>query len=166
MKSGWLWFIGAGALLAVHLLDAGAADSKDKPRFKMSPEEKKLLELTNAEREKEDLPPLKPNPTLFEVARSHSRNMAKQGKMEHVLDGKGVKQRLNAAGYDWSWFGENIANGMNQPVAKILEGWMDSKGHRENILRKHYTEIGLGIAEDDNGRKYYTQVFGRPRKKR
>ena len=152
-------------LAALSLARATAEDKKDTPRFQMSDQEKELLELTNKERAKEKLPPLKPNPVLFKVARAHSANMARQGKMEHVLDGKNPAQRVRDVGYDYAKVAENIGVGENVPMTEIMKGWMASKHHRENILNGKYTEIGLGIARNDKGEVYYTQVFGAPRKK-
>ena len=86
--------------------------------------------------------------------------------MAHELDGKKPKDRVKEAGYDYSWVGENVAYGQNTPLSTIFQGWMDSKGHRENILRKEYEELGIGIAKNDKGEVYYTQVFGTPQKQR
>ena len=125
---------------------------------------KKILELTNKERKANELPPLKPNALLFKVAQAHSENMAKQGKMEHKLDGMTPLQRLRAAGYPYSRAYENIAAGdADVPLENLMKAWMDSKGHRDNILTDVCTEIGLGIAKDNNGQVYYTQLFGKPK---
>src|SRR6185437_9273688 len=78
-----------------------ADDPKESTKFKMSAEERTLLDLLNKERTKADLPALKPHPLLFKAARAHSANMAKQRKMEHELDGKRPTQRVEAAGYNW-----------------------------------------------------------------
>ncbi len=137
-------------------------DNKPAEKFQMSKDEQKLLELTNKEREKKKLPALKPNPQLFKAARGHSTNMAKQEKMEHVLDGKGPGQRARAAGYRADWIAENIAAGEDWTLAGVVADWMDSKGHRENILSTKYTEVGVGMAKTDNGEWYYTLLFGRP----
>jgi uncharacterized protein YkwD len=142
-----------------------AAESKKENAFRMTDDEKQLLEMTNAERAKKDLPPLKANPTLFKVARLHSANMAKQGQMTHFLDGKSPAQRATAGGYDWSRVAENVANSDGAPLKDIMEGWMNSKIHRENILRTGLEEIGLGIARNDKGEVYYTQLFATPRRK-
>lgn len=137
-----------------------AADDKKKP-LEMSKEEKTLLELTNKERAKEELPPLTPNALLFQMAREHSANMAKQGKMSHELDGKGPAQRAKKVKYRYGRIGENVAWGSDGITLKvIMKGWMDSPGHRANIMQKDYKEIGLGLATDDKGETYYTQVFG------
>jgi uncharacterized protein YkwD len=147
-------------------------EKKDRPgdgkegaaKFEMSRAEKVLLDLTNKERAKEKLSPLKPSPTLFKVARAHSANMAKQDQANHVLDGKNPSQRTLAAGYDYKHLGENIADTDGAPMGVIMKGWMNSKHHRDNILKPEYTEIGLGIVRSGKGIIYYTQLFGTPKK--
>jgi uncharacterized protein YkwD len=134
--------------------------------FEMTAHEKELLELTNAEREKEKLPPLKPNATLFKVARAHSANMAKKKEMAHILDGKSPARRVDDAGYDFGLIGENIAWSSMASLKEVVQGWMDSEVHRENLLNKTFVDTGLGIAKDDDGKYYFTQVFTRPRKRR
>jgi len=152
------------ACLGVVVVCVARSARGDKPaeKFQMSKDEQKLLELTNKEREKKKLPALKPNPQLFKAARGHAANMAKQEKMEHVLDGKGPVQRARAAGYRDDWIGENIAASEEWMPKEIVADWMGSKGHRENILSKKYTEVGVGIAKTDKGEWYYTLLFGRP----
>src|SRR5712691_11080652 len=92
--------------LGLCLVLLGADDPKAK--FELSAVEQKILDATNKEREKENLPALKPNPILFEVARAHSANMAKQREMKHELDGKNPTDRIKAAGYEYSYIAENI----------------------------------------------------------
>lgn len=156
-------------LLAVLLLGAGlswcAADTKT-DEIKLSKEEQRILDLTNEVRAKEKLPPLKVNATLLEVARAHSANMAKQQMMEHTLDGKGPPQRVTKAGYDYLSVGENIAFGeKGASVEAIFKGWMESKVHHDNLISPKFEEIGIGLAADDKGEVYYTQVFGKRRPK-
>lgn len=127
--------------------------------FELSVEENAILELTNKARKSDDIRPLRPNRVLCQVARLHSRNMARQRKMSHELDGKSSGHRVTAAGYDYSAVGENVAFG-NVVLEEIFDGWMKSKGHRENILRGAYEEIGIGVTRDNDGNAYYTQVFG------
>jgi len=154
------------ALLGAILLALGA-DGQDPPKLQLSKEEQKLVELTNKEREKEKLPPLTPNALLFQAARAHSANMAGQRKMEHVLDGKTPAKRVEATGCDYNRMGENIAmsEGDFFTLADIMKNWMNSEGHRNNILNPNFTEIGVGIARNEQGEIYYTQVFGTPREK-
>src|SRR5262245_49482281 len=84
-----------------------AQEKKDPPQ--MTEGEKALLDLVNKEREKEKLPPLKSNARLAKAARGHSENMARQGKLEHVLDGKTPANRADDVGYNFLRIGENIA---------------------------------------------------------
>jgi uncharacterized protein YkwD len=105
---------------------------------------------------------LKVNATLLKVARAHAANMAKQHKMEHILDDKNPSQRIEKAGYDFRSVGENIAAGeKGATIDAIFKGWMESEKHRDNILSPKYDEIGLGLATDDKGETYYTQDFGK-----
>jgi uncharacterized protein YkwD len=131
------------------------------PGLVLSPEEQALVDMTNEARRKEKLPLLKPNPVLFRVARAHSVNMARQEVLDHELDGKKPHERVLAAGYSASWSGENIAYASGQvSLEQTFQGWMDSPGHRRNLLNKRFQEIGIGVARAANGDMYYTQVFG------
>ena len=150
--------------LAVLVVLSWTCAEGQEAKFTMTAKEKELLDLTNAERVKAELPALKPSPLLFKVARAHSANMAKQAKMEHELDGMNPFQRMKGAGYRYSWAGENIAAGdANIALKTMMKAWMESKIHRENILGKNFSEIGLGIIIDDKKQLYYTQVFGKPK---
>jgi uncharacterized protein YkwD len=154
-------------LLAAALTAAAADDTKidpkkdDKGAQKLTPQEQQVLELTNAERKKAELPPLKANARLTEAARQHGANMAKQNKLEHVLDDKTPSDRAEAAGYKIALVGENIA--WNQKTPKdVVTGWMNSKPHRENILDPEYTEVGVAVVRNAKGEPYWVQVFGKP----
>jgi len=132
-----------------------------KAPFKLSKDEQAVLDLVNAERAKEKLSPLKISELLTKAARDHSSNMAKQGKLDHKLDDKGPGERVKDVGYEWSSVAENIAHGQDTPAA-AMETWMGSDPHKANILGQ-YTEFGIGIATDAEGRRYWTQVFAVPR---
>jgi uncharacterized protein YkwD len=138
-----------------------SGSAQEKGDFTLSAEEQRVLDLTNAERKKKDLPPLKANRTLCEVARAHSANMAKQNKMAHELDGKSTFDRVKGSGYRFALIAENLANG-DVSLEDLMEAWMDSKIHRDNILDTEFTEVGLGLAHDGHN-VYYTEVFARPR---
>jgi uncharacterized protein YkwD len=156
-------------LVALVALGVGspfdADDKKPAEKFELTKDEKAILELTNKARAAEKLPPLTANEALFRAARKHSENMAKQEKLEHELDGKRVGGRVDTEGYDYSQVGENLAQGEEATPEEIVDGWLKSKGHRENLLNPDFTEIGLGAAKSAKGETYYTQVFGKPRKK-
>src|SRR5947209_7305321 len=152
------------ALLFLHCLRLASADERKEPaRVQLSDAEKTILELTNKERARKDLPPLEPDPILCRVARAHSANMVRKGEMKHVLDGKNPAQRVDEAGYDYGRVGENIAFSDGLHPAEIVRSWMNSKVHRENILNSKFKHIGLGVARNDKDEVYYTQVFGTPR---
>jgi len=152
--------------LLVAVDDTKEATKEETKPFEMTRQERRLMELVNKERARADLPELRPHPLLFKAARAHSENMARQRKMEHILDGKRPSQRVEATGYDWGKVTENLitADQTDVPLERIVKGWMDSKIHRDNILMKDVTETGLGIATNPRGEIYYTQVFARQRK--
>jgi uncharacterized protein YkwD len=154
------------ALFVISIPFAPAEDKKETSEFAMTKDEQTLLELLNKERVKKELPPLRPNPLLFQVARAHSANMAKQEKMEHVLDGKNPGQRVLAAGYDYGKVAENIAvsEGKGATLPMIVKGWLESKIHRDNLFNEQMSETGLGIAKNNKDEVYYTQIYARPRK--
>jgi uncharacterized protein YkwD len=144
-----------------ELGEDSAPSTKNKLGFVLSAQEEKLLDLTNDERAKKGLPPLRPNKKLFQAARAHSANMAKQDTLAHTLDDKGPADRLKEVGYQNRGWAENCAAGQ-QTAAQVVESWMESKDHRANILNKEYVEIGIGSAANEKGTLYYTQVFGAP----
>jgi uncharacterized protein YkwD len=138
----------------------GLADPKpEEKKLELTEEEKGVLDQTNAQRKAAGLSELVPNAKLFEAARGHSTNMAKQGRMSHVLDGRTHMDRAAAAGYPYLYLGENIAWNQQTP-AHVVECWMQSSGHRANILSRNYTEIGIAVAVNERGERYWTQIFG------
>jgi uncharacterized protein YkwD len=141
-----------------------AAEKESSEKLKLTKEEQAVVKLTNDLRAKEKLPPLKVNALLTQAARAHSRNMAKQQKLEHVLDEKEPADRVKETGYQRALVAENIAGGRRLPPSGAFELWVDSKPHRANLLGEKFEEIGVGVARDDKGEVYYTQVFGTPRK--
>lgn len=156
----------SAVLLAFALAPlAWADDKKDdkKSELKLTADEEAVIVLTNAERKKaeKELPPLKMNPQLMAAARKHAANMAAQGKLDHKLDDKDPGDRTKAAGYTSEFVGENIAWNQKSPQ-DVVKAWMDSEGHRENILHAEYTEIGVAVAKNKKGEPYWVQVFGKP----
>nr|WP_282693953.1 CAP domain-containing protein [Streptomyces sp. CC208A] len=117
-----------------------------------------VIELVNAERAKAGCGPLTANATLTSAAQGHSDDMAARDFFDHTdPDGDGPGDRITAAGYPWSTYGENIAKGQTTPE-QVMDAWMNSPGHRANILNCSFKEIGIGIHTD--GGPYWTQVFG------
>jgi uncharacterized protein YkwD len=75
-----------------------------------------------------------------------------------------VRLATPAAGYASGTWGENIAAGQRTP-AEVVSSWMNSEGHRANILNSQFTEIGIGMVPSGDGTPYWTLVFARPRGK-
>ncbi|MFI1968259.1 RNA polymerase [Streptomyces cinnamoneus] len=118
-----------------------------------------VVSLVNAERAKVGCSPVTSNSLLDAAAQGHSDDMAARGFFDHTNpDGKGPGDRITAAGYQWSTYGENIAYGQ-QDAAAVMDSWMHSDGHRKNILNCSFKEIGIGINKAPGGPRW-TQVFG------
>jgi uncharacterized protein YkwD len=123
-----------------------------------------VVDLTNVRRIEERRPPLRTNPRLMRAAQLHAEQMARASQVAHVLPKAAYprpEDRLTAADYRWQTYGENAAMGQSS-AAEVLEAWMHSRGHRTNILKPDFTEMGAGYAIDEAGRPYYVQVFARP----
>ena len=116
-----------------------------------------VLELINAERAKEHLPPVKLNSKLTEAARDFADYLKTHHAFSHTADGRSPGARIKAAGYHWSAEGEIILKGAST-AAGAVRGWMNSPGHRAIILGKSYQEIGVGRSG-----AYWVVDFGRPR---
>lgn len=115
--------------------------------------------LVNSERSKAGCGPVSANAQLRTAALRHSQDMAAKDYFDHNSpDGRDPGDRITAAGYRWTTYGENIARGQQTP-AEVMEGWMNSPGHRANILNCAFKEIGVGIHEASGG-PWWTQAFG------
>ena len=126
-----------------------------------SREEQQIVELTNQQREQNGLATQTVSPQLLATAREHSTAMASAQTLAHTLNGSSMTNRIKGSGYQYFAIGENVA--FNQPTPEqVVKSWMESPGHRANILNKTYTEIGVSIVNDADGNPYYTQDFGRP----
>ncbi|MFI9150151.1 sigma-70 family RNA polymerase sigma factor [Streptomyces sp. NPDC053367] len=118
-----------------------------------------VLALVNAERAKAGCSPVRQNATLDTAAQRHSDDMAARDFFDHTNpDGQDPGDRITAAGYRWSTYGENIARGQ-QTAAEVMQSWMNSPGHRANILNCSVEETGLGVHRGAGG-PWWTQVFG------
>ncbi|HHW67185.1 MAG: hypothetical protein PWP07_1684 [Epulopiscium sp.] len=125
-------------------------------------EENEVIRLVNAERAKQGLPALKANWELSRVARMKSQDMINKNYFSHQSPTYGSPfNMMENFGIKFSSAGENIAKGQ-QSASAVMNAWMNSPGHRSNILSASYTEIGVGLAKSKNGTKYWTQMFIRP----
>jgi uncharacterized protein YkwD len=126
--------------------------------------EQQVVDLVNAERAAVGCQPLTMDARLMQAAANHSSDMATNNYFSHTgLDGSTFDSRLAAAGYHGQMEGENIAAGFGTAEA-VMQGWMASPSHRDNILNCGYTQIGVGhaySAGSDYGH-YWTQEFGTP----
>jgi uncharacterized protein YkwD len=121
-----------------------------------------VVTLTNNERAKAGCPALTANATLTSVAQAHSQDMATNNYFSHdSQDGRSPFDRMTAAGYTFRLAAENIAAGQSTPAA-VVQAWMNSAGHRANILNCGLTQIGVGYAKGGSYGSYWTQDFGTP----
>lgn len=118
--------------------------------------ESKVIELTNAERRKAGLPALQADTKLSNVAREKSRDMQQKGYFSHQSPTYGSPfDMMRDFGITYQSAGENIAKGQRTPE-EVVQAWMNSEGHRKNILSGNYSHIGVGYAETGN---HWTQMF-------
>lgn len=157
------------AAILLTVLALSAAQEK-KGALKPPKVEQELIDLTNDLRKAARLTPAGPspgplavNPKLMAAARAHAANMAAQDKLDHTLEDRTFADRAKDAGYQYRLIGENIAWRPETP-RELLEGWMNSPLHRENILKEGFTEIGVGVAKNQKGERYWVQLFGTPGK--
>lgn len=124
-----------------------------------------IARYTNEARARNGLPALRPSSMLMEAARIHAEQMASRQQDAHTISGARyptMQSRLDAVGYPYMQAAENIA--WNQRSAQeVVTTWMNSPGHRANILDRGLTEIGAAMARSSKGEPYWIQVFGRPR---
>lgn len=119
-----------------------------------------VVALTNAERTAAGLCPLAGDPRLTTAAQAHSDEMVARGFYSHTSpDGRQPWDRAAAAGCTHRGIGENIACGQRS-AAEVVRGWMDSPGHRANILKPDFTHLGIGFRGGGEMGTYWTQLFG------
>ncbi len=118
--------------------------------------EEKVVALTNAERAKNGLSALQIDRPLMAAAREKSQDMKDKNYFSHTSPTFGSPfDRLKALGIAYKSAGENIAKGQKSPE-EVVQAWMNSEGHRANILNKDFTHIGVGYVQDGN---IWTQQF-------
>jgi uncharacterized protein YkwD len=156
------------AALAVIPVQGAAGDSALKGKFDpfaaSQPAVQRVFELMNAEREKAGLPDLKLCDKLCVSARWHAMDMAVGNYFEHVdRQGRTPGQRIQSFGYRFHYCGQNIAGGQKSPE-EVVDAWMKSPGHRENILRPEFKEVGIALVENANSKfgTYWVEDFGSP----
>ena len=159
----------AGLLALTVLPVSGASDSesaggKFDPALAAGPAIQRVYDLVNRERNKAGLAPLKLDERLCSTARWHAVDMAVGNYFEHRdRQGRTVGERLSSYGYHYRYCGQNIAAGQQTPE-EVVQAWMKSPGHRENILRREFREVGIAFVQNPNSRygRYWVQDFGTP----
>jgi len=151
-------------LITVAIMSGGCEDQYlDAPA---NPDKEKLLRLVNEVRAtgcncgNDYYPPVNAvvwNEQLEEAAQKHSTDMKKHKDLNHEgSDGSSAGDRINATGYSWNTYGENIAVGY-PTEEKVIQGWLQSIGHCKNIMNGNFTQMGVATSG-----AYWTQVFARP----
>jgi uncharacterized YkwD family protein/spore coat assembly protein SafA len=126
--------------------------------------EMKVVDLVNHERTSRGLQPLANNWQLERVARYKANDMANNGYFSHISPTYGSPfNMMEDFGIYFSSAGENIAMGQRTPE-EVVNAWMNSSGHRANILSAAYTQIGVGYARNKSGMAYWSQMFIKPTK--
>lgn len=146
------------AAFGVSAWDADPADAASKVRkcgggkIALNANERKSFKLHNKTRKQRGMRQLCVHPKLQKAARAHSRDMLRRGYFAHRNTGA----RLKRHGYRWRTYGENI--GYNSSPDAMHKSWMNSSGHRKNILNRRFREIGIG-AVTGNFRGSQTTVY-------
>jgi uncharacterized YkwD family protein/spore coat assembly protein SafA len=121
--------------------------------------EEEVLSLVNQERSKIGLRPLEMDWELSRVARMKSQDMAQKNYFSHTSPTYGSPfDMMKQFGINFRTAGENIASGQRTPK-EVMESWMNSQGHRENILKPDYTHLGVGYYQGGSYGHMWTQMF-------
>nr|WP_312578051.1 CAP domain-containing protein [Sedimentibacter sp.] len=121
--------------------------------------EQKVVELVNVERQKAGLSSLTLDTSISNIARMKSADMATNNYFAHQSPTYGsAGDMLTKYGVKWSAWGENIASGQRTPQ-EVVTAWMNSPGHRANIMSTNFSKIGVGYAVNSNRTPYWTQMF-------
>jgi uncharacterized protein YkwD len=119
-----------------------------------------VVDATNQARTAAGLAPLTIDAHLTTAATAHSADQAAAHTMSHTgTNGSTPAQRITAAGYTWWTWGENVAAGQ-KTANLVVDAWMNSPGHRANILNPNFTNIGIGSITSDTGVIYWTMDLG------
>ncbi len=163
--------LGASMCLGMSLAFAGVQDPVEKSKGArpgstkgekpVDPIAAALLEAHNRVRENDGKTPLKLSEKLSQAAAAHAKDMAEHHEGGHAGSDKStVAERVKRTGYAYVVVGENVADGQ-KTVLEVMTGWLESPGHRENIMAD-FTEMGAARAKDDRGVNYWCVTLGTP----
>lgn len=138
--------------------DGGQPEAPETPEVPETPAfAMQVIELVNQERAKEGLPALVYDAGIEKAALVRAKET--ETSFSHTRpDGRKFSTALTEAGVEFRGAGENIAYGQRTPE-EVMKGWMNSPGHRANIMNENYTKIGVGYYQNANGVNYWTQLF-------
>jgi uncharacterized YkwD family protein len=121
--------------------------------------EQEVVNLVNQERAKAGLKPLTVDAKLTEAARAKSADMRDRNYFSHYSPTYGSPfEMMDSFNISYRTAGENIAAGQRSPQ-EVMNAWMNSEGHRQNILNPNYTRIGVGLVQGGSYGYYWTQLF-------
>ena len=131
-----------------------------------------IVEMTNAIRKQHNLSRVSSDPELQKAARIYAKFLSTSTVFSHTADGREPSDRAKAAGYEHCYISENLSSNLDtrgfetrQLARQAVQGWMESPGHRKNILTEHAVDIGVGVAKAPGEERYLSvQMFGRPEK--
>jgi uncharacterized protein YkwD len=132
------------------------------PVVEISGVQQEVVRSVNGHRANMGLRPVTVDARLNAAAQAHSDHMARARTMTHVgAGGTNAGQRISDAGYRWQTWAENVAAGHRTPT-QVMAAWMNSPGHRANILNGRFTQIGIAATKAPNGPTYWTMVLAAP----
>lgn len=140
----------------INIPDTSAPDNGPADETALSYAEQ-VAALVNEERAKAGLPALEVNAEITAAANVRAKEI-KQSFSHTRPDGSSFSSSLKEQGVSYRGSGENIAWGQKSPE-QVMNGWMNSEGHRANILNKNFKNIGVGYYQDANGVNYWVQLF-------
>ncbi|GIM93117.1 CAP domain-containing protein [Paractinoplanes toevensis] len=149
----------ADSLLATARQDVTRADVSSSPYARW---QQQILWLVNQNRRRGGCDNLSVDRRLIEAANEHAADMARRDYFAHQSpNGDGAGDRVSEAGYRWKRYGENIARGADSPF-EVVDGWMHSPAHRENIMDCRLHQMGVGLAVTGDRTTYWVQDFATP----
>lgn len=131
--------------------------------------EQAIVEMTNAIRKQHKVGEVSPDPELNKAARNYAGYLATTTLFSHTADGRQPSDRAKVAGYDHCYVSENLSLNLDtrgfearQLARQAVQGWMNSPGHRKNLLADNVIDIGVGVAKAPGEERYISvQMFGR-----
>ncbi|SRR5579875_173175 len=169
-RTGRIVMVGVGivvlAVIGARVYLVSQPPPSSPPPAAVEPDERKILDLVNAQRAKAGLAPLKISRRLTTAARGHSYDMALRGYFSHLsADGIGPERRIRNCGVQSAETGENIYEDdftdHRLLARRTVQAWMQNPGHRQNMLSPRFDETGVGAVRTADGATYVTEDFVR-----